>query len=68
MTTVAREIQIDTMSDIEIDEAVATGIIRARDRLGGARSMRIRQTLIDAPRGHLGDNTLRLLITFVLDD
>ena len=68
MVTISREIEIDPAPGIGVDDAVATGIVRAGANLGTARYARIRQTRLDASPRHRPDNKVHLLVTFVLDD
>jgi hypothetical protein len=68
MVTIAREIEIDAAAGQGVDDAVATGIVRAGARLGNARFARIKQTHVDVSARHRADSKMRLLVTFVLDE
>jgi hypothetical protein len=68
MVTLAREIEIDAASGADIDVAVARGIARAGAKLGPARYARIRHTHIDVSSRRQTDTTMRLRVTFVLND
>ena len=68
MATIAEEIEVSTARG-PVDVAVAAGIMRAGAKLGAARYARIGRTHVDVSSARpTGNDTVRLVVTFVLDD
>ena len=65
--TVARVTEISARSDTSFEDAVKSGIVRAKTTLRGVTSAWIKEQSVDVQNGAIVAYRVNLLVTFILE-